>query len=436
MPIKKNSVFTIHLGCSKNQVDAECMLSELLASDFSISQESSTANYIIINTCGFIEPAKEESIDIILSQIKDKKKSQKIIVTGCLSERYKHDLPIEIPGVDYWLGTYKPGELLKLLGFSEKHICETVPTNRINFGSFSHHAYLKIAEGCNRRCAFCAIPNIRGKQVSRSIDELVLEAQQLEAQGVKELTLVAQDTTYFGREKGKKGGTLQTLLEALLEHTTIPWIRTLYWYPDFIDDGLLDLIAKEPRLCKYIDMPIQHASDRQLKLMSRRYNQSTLYSLLNKIKEKIPGVSLRTTVLVGFPGESHEDFEELMSLIQKIQFDHLGGFIYSPEEDTPAEKITADTVSESEARLRLDMITEYQEDLAMERNETLIGKKIRIIIDEVAEESEFHFYGRTEGSALDTDDIVKVIEGNAEIGSFYDALVVDAAPHELICNIL
>lgn len=436
MSIKKKSVFTIHLGCSKNQVDAECILSELLASGFTISEESASAHYIIINTCGFIEPAKEESIDIVLSQIKEKKKSQKIIVTGCLSERYKTELPKEMPGVDYWLGTYKPGELLHLLGFSENHVCETVPTNRINFGSFAHHAYLKIAEGCNRRCAFCAIPNIRGKQVSRSIEELVFEAQQLEAQGVKELTLVAQDTTYFGREKGKKGGTLQSLLEALLKNTTIPWIRTLYWYPDFIDDALLDLIAKEPRLCKYIDMPIQHASDRQLKLMARHYNQKTLYSLLNKIKEKIPDVSLRTTVLVGFPGETHEDFEELMTLIQTIPFNHLGGFIFSPEEDTPAEKITAERVNESEARLRLDSITEYQEDLCLERNEGLIGKTIRIIIDEVAEESEFHFYGRTEGSALDTDDIVKVIEGDAQVGHFYNAQVVDATPHELICKIL
>lgn len=436
MSFKKNSVFTIHLGCSKNQVDAECMLSELLASGFSIAQESSSAHYIIINTCGFIEPAKEESINIILSQIKDKKKFQKIIVTGCLSERYKTELPQEIPDVDFWLGSYKPGELLKTLGFSEKHICETIPTNRINLSSYPHHAYLKIAEGCNRRCAFCAIPNIRGKQVSRDIEDIVLEAQSLESQGVKEVTLIAQDTTYFGREKGKKGGTLKTLLEALLEKTSIPWIRVLYWYPDFIDDALLDLIAKEPRLCKYIDMPIQHASDRQLKLMARHYDKKTLYSLLEKIKEKIPGVSLRTTVLVGFPGETHEDFEELMELVQTFQFNHLGGFIYSPEENTPAEKLTAEPVSESDARLRLDTITEYQEDLVLERNEELIGKKVKVIIDEIAEESEFHFYGRTEGSALDTDDIVKIIEGDAQIGCFYDALVVDAAPHELICKII
>lgn len=435
MPSKKNTIFTIHLGCSKNQVDAECILSELLVSGFLIAEKADSAQYILINTCGFIEPAKEESIDLILSQIENKKGFQKIIVAGCLSERYKEDLKKEIPGVDYWIGTYKPGELLKALGHSEKHICDAIPAKRINLGNYAHHAYLKIAEGCNRRCAFCAIPNIRGKQVSRSIDELVLEAQQLEAQGVKELTLVAQDTTYFGREKAGRI-TLQKLLEALLANTTIPWIRTLYWYPDFIDDGLLDLIAKEPRLCKYIDIPIQHASDSVLKSMKRHYDQEKLYALLEKIKHQIPGVTLRSTVLVGFPGETHEDFEELMTLIQKIEFDHLGGFVYSPEEGTPAEKLTATPVSESDARLRLEMITEYQESLSLERNENLIGKTIKIIVDEVAEESEYHFYGRTEGSALDTDDIVKVIEGDGDVGEFYDALIVDAGPHELICKIL
>lgn len=435
MPLKKNSVFTIHLGCSKNQVDAECILSELLATGFSIAEQADSAQYILVNTCGFIEPAKEESIDLILSQIESKKNLQKLIVAGCLSERYKEDLQKEISGVDYWLGTYKPGELLKALGLSDKHICEALPATRINLGNYTHHAYLKIAEGCNRRCAFCAIPNIRGKQVSRSIDELVLEAKSLEAQGVKELTLVAQDTTYFGREKAGKV-TLQKLLEALLANTTIPWIRTLYWYPDFVDDGLLELIAKEPRLCKYIDIPIQHASDSVLKMMTRHYDQQKLYTLLEKIRAKIPGVTLRTTVLVGFPGETHEDFEELMALIQKSEFEHLGGFVYSPEEGTPAEKLMATPVSESDARLRLEMITEYQESLSLDRNENLIGKTIKIIVDEVAEESEYHFYGRTEGSALDTDDIVKVIEGNADIGVFYDALVVDAGPHELICKII
>jgi ribosomal protein S12 methylthiotransferase len=306
----------------------------------------------------------------------------------------------------------------------------------MNLGGFNHHAYLKIAEGCNRRCAYCAIPLIRGKQVSRSIEDIVEEAKELEKQGVKEITLIAQDTTYFGREKGKKGGTLAQLLKAILDNTNIPWIRTLYWYPMFVDDELLDLMANEPRLVKYVDMPIQHASDNMLKNMKRNYRKKELVDILHKIRERIPGVTLRTTVLVGFPGETHEDFEELMELLQDVQFDHLGGFVFSPEEGTPVMEMDLPAVDESEARARLDAVTDLQEELDAEHAEAMIGKKVRIIIDQVAEESEYHFYGRTEGNSMENDDIVKVLEGDADVGEFYDALVVDAEPHELIVKIV
>jgi ribosomal protein S12 methylthiotransferase len=226
------------------------------------------------------------------------------------------------------------------------------------------------------------------------------------------------------------------LLQALLTETRIPWIRTLYWYPAFIDDALLELMAKEPRLCKYIDMPIQHASDSQLKLMKRHYKKDDLQKLLLKIREKIPTVTLRTTVLVGFPGETHEDFEELMNLIQEVRFEHLGGFVYSPEEGTPAEKLTETLVTEEEARARLEAVTDLQESISLENNETLIGKEVHVLIDEVDEAGEYHFLGRTEGNALDTDDIVKIIDGDGEPGKFYKALVMDANPHELICKIV
>lgn len=434
---KTSSIFVIHLGCSKNQVDAEQLVGELLSVGFQTTDSVDTADYIIINTCGFIEPAKEESIETILSQLQNRKKGQKVIVSGCLSQRYGKDLASEMPEVDYWIGTYKPGELLTKLGFKNDGIeCAANPRPRLNLGGYTHHAYIKIAEGCNRKCAFCAIPGIRGNQISRSIKDIVEEAKQLESQGIKELTLIAQDTTYFGREKGKKGGTLQLLLEAILSETKIPWIRMLYWYPEFIDDSLLELMAKESRLCKYIDMPIQHASDSQLKLMKRHYRKAELRELLLKIREKIPNITLRTTVLVGFPGETHEDFEELMDLIQEVHFEHLGGFVYSPEEGTPAEKLTETPVDEEEARVRLDAITELQESISLEKNEALIGKEIVVLIDEIAEESEYHFIGRTEGNALDTDDIVKILEGDAEPGNFYKAIVVDVNPHELICNII
>ena len=425
MPTKKPKVFVVHLGCAKNQVDAENLVGEMLHAGFATCDSAAKADYILVNTCGFIEAAKEESINAILTQIKGKKAKQKLIVSGCLSGRYGDELVKELPEVDYWVGTYKPGELLKKMGIVAPQTCDAENLPRMNLGGFKHHAYLKIAEGCNRRCAYCA-----------SIDEIVEEAKGLEAQGVKEITLIAQDTTYFGREKGKKGGTLAQLLKAILDNTTIPWIRTLYWYPMFVDDELLDLMANEPRLVKYVDMPIQHASDNVLKNMKRNYRKKELVDILHKIRERIPGVTLRTTVLVGFPGETHEDFEELMELLEDVQFDHLGGFVFSPEEGTPVMEMDLPAVDESDARARLDAVTDLQEELDAERAEAMIGKKVRIIVDQVAEESEYHFYGRTEGNSMENDDIVKVLEGDADVGEFYDALVVDAEPHELIVKLL
>ncbi len=434
--MKHPRVFTVQLGCAKNQVDAEHLLAELLSVGFVSEESVKKADYILINTCGFIEAAKEESINTILSFAKEKTDTQKLIVTGCLSGRYIQELPNEIPEVDFWLGTYEPGKLLKILGLGEKS-CGTENLRRLNLGGVPHHAYLKIAEGCDRRCAFCAIPNIRGKQVSFSIESIVKEAKQLEEQGVQELTLIAQDTTFYGHDRGKKDGpSLADLLKAILNETQIPWIRTLYWYPEFIDDELLELMAKEPRLCKYVDMPIQHASSSVLKRMRRHYDENSLRTMLNDIRQKIPGVTLRTTVLVGFPGETQEDFEELMRLIQDVRFEHLGGFVFSPEEGTPALKIKDPPVPEELARARLDAINDLQEEISCEANEALIGKEVKVLIDEVAEESDYHFIGRTEGNSLDSDDIVKIVEGDATPGEFYRVQILDAEPHELIGKIL
>lgn len=436
MLTKKPKVFVVHLGCAKNQVDAENIVGEMLHAGFATCDEATNADYILVNTCGFIEAAKEESINAILAQAAQKKPSQKLIVSGCLSERYGNELIAELPEVDYWVGTYKSGELLKKIGAIAPANCNAENLPRLNLGGFKHHAYLKIAEGCNRRCAYCAIPLIRGKQISRSIESIVTEAKELEQQGVKELTLIAQDTTYFGREKGKSGGTLTQLLKAILAQTNIPWIRTLYWYPMFVDDALLDLMATENRLVKYVDIPIQHASDNVLKNMKRNYRKKELVEILHKIRERIPNVTLRSTVLVGFPGETHKDFEELMELLQDVKFDHLGGFVFSPEEGTPVMSMNLTQVDESEARARLDAVTDFQEELAAEAAENMIGKKVRIILDQIAEESEYHFYGRTEGNSMENDDIVKVLEGEGSVGEFRDALVVDAMPHELIVKLI
>lgn len=433
--MKHPTIFAAQLGCAKNQVDAEHLLTELYSAGFRSVASMDKADYILVNTCGFIEAAKEESINTILSFIEAKKASQKLIVSGCLSGRYIQELPKEMPEVDYWLGTYEPGKILKVLGLGERS-SGTENFKRLNLGDFPHHAYLKIAEGCDRRCAFCAIPNIRGKQVSFSIGSIVREAKELENQGVKELTLIAQDTTFYGHEQGKNGPTLAKLLKAILRETNIPWIRTLYWYPQFIDDELLDLMANEPRLCKYIDMPIQHASDRILKLMRRHYTQKSLREMLQAMRAKIPSVTLRTTVLVGFPGETDADFDELMRLVQDVRFEHLGGFVFSPEEGTPALKLEEKTVPEDLARARLDAINDVQEEISTEANEAFIGKEVKVLIDEVAEESDYHFIGRTEGNSLDADDIVKIVEGDAIPGEFYLVKIIDAEPHELVGKIL
>ena len=431
-PKKRPRIHAINLGCSKNQVDAENIVGEFLKAGFTVSPTPNSSDYILVNTCGFIESAKEESIEMILSQIQGKTAKQKVIVAGCLSQRYGQELATEMPEVDYWAGTYQPGAILDLLGYQDMaDLCRAAPPPRLNLGGYPHHAYLKLAEGCNRNCSFCAIPGIRGKQVSRSIDSLVAEAQILEKNGVQEITLIAQDLSYYGRERASRGENLESLLRALLQHTQIPWIRMLYLYPAFIDDSLLELIASEPRICKYIDMPIQHASDRMLKLMRRNYTAKELRTLLEKMRQKIPGLTLRTTVLLGFPGETHEDFEELMQLVQDIRFERLGGFVWSPEEGTHAMQLQEERVPVEVARQRLEAVIEVQNDISLAHNESLIGQEMEIILDEVAEESEFHFYGRSRGDALDVDNQIRILEGNGQIGQIVKARIVDAGPHDL-----
>jgi ribosomal protein S12 methylthiotransferase len=428
MPLK---FYHVSLGCAKNQVDSERAVAELLSANLRMAKTQKESDVILINTCGFIESAKEESIEAILSFSKDKKAKQKIMVYGCLSQRYGKELAKEIPEVDFWMRNYNPGMLLKKLGFeSQAKLCKANPPKRIKNFEYPHHAYLKISDGCNRACSFCAIPAIRGKQVSQSIENLVSEAKHLEKNGVVELSLIAQDLSSYGTDLYKKAS-LERLLEALLKNTKIPWLRLMYLYPEHITDSLLNLMAKEPRICKYADMPIQHASDRMLKLMRRKYKAASLRNLLHKMRESVPGITLRTTVLLGFPGEMHSDFEELMSLAEEIRFEHLGGFIWSPEEGTAAIKLKQEQVPVETARLRLDALIERQEEISEEKNRELIGQTLEVILDSVAEESEFHFYGRTQGNALETDNAVRILEGSGRVGEIRKAKIVDATAHEL-----
>ncbi len=425
-------VRVINLGCSKNQVDSENILGEFGRAGFTLAGEEDLSQVTVINTCGFIEAAKDESIQEILGAIQRRKRGEKVVVAGCLSQRYMDELHKEIPEADLYVGTYKSGEILEKLGLSSTlpSDCLVGAAPRTLMGEEPHHAFLKIAEGCNRVCGFCAIPGMRGKQRSRTIADIVAEAQQLEAWGVKEISLIAQDLTFFGREKNGTEN-LEDLLKILLRETGISWFRLMYAYPAFLTDGLLNVMATEKRICKYLDMPVQHASNRMLKAMRRNYTGESLRDQLRQLRRTIPGIALRTTVLLGYPGETEEDVQELLELVQETRFRHLGGFTYSDEEGTHAfdlgEKVPTEVMED-----RLRRVMDLQREIATEDNQAIIGSTVDVIIDSVAEGESHHFVGRTQGDAPEVDGRV-LIHGalDAEIGSFRRVFVTDAREYDL-----
>lgn len=430
--IRPRSVYPINMGCAKNQVDLEKMLGELKQAQYVQSDQAEDSEFLLLNTCGFIDSAKEESIDAILEMVAQRRAGQKIIVTGCLSQRYQDELKKEIPEIDFWGGTYRPGNILTMLGNqSIAELCQRESPRRLLTGPLSHHAYLKIAEGCNRNCSFCAIPGIRGKQRSLDIPELVEEAQWLYQNGVKEISLIAQDLTYYGREKNGPNTNLETLVRALLSDTDIPWIRLMYAYPAFIDDSLLECMQSSSRLCHYLDMPIQHANHAMLQRMRRHHSAQELRQLLQHLRQQVPDIALRTTVLVGFPGETEAEFQDLLELAADIRFERLGGFVYSPEDGTHAETLSEPQVPRDIAEERLNQLLEQQQRISTERNEALIGQTLPVILDEVAEESDFHFYARTQWDAPEVDQVVRVLEGNGTPGDIRMAKIVDSSTFEL-----
>jgi len=420
------------LGCSKNQVDSENILGEFGRAGFTLAREEDPSDVTVINTCGFIEAAKEESIQEILGAIQNRKRGEKVVVAGCLSQRYLTELHKEIPEADLLVGTYKPGEILERLGLASTlpSDCLVGASPRTLMGEESHHAFLKIAEGCNRVCGFCAIPGMRGKQRSRNVADIVAEAQQLESWGIKEISLIAQDLTFYGREGGGTEN-LEGLLKTLLRETGIQWLRLMYAYPAFLTDALLDVMASEARVCKYLDMPVQHASDRMLKAMRRNYSRASLREQLSRLRRSVPGISLRTTVLLGYPGETDDDVKDLLELVEETRFRHLGGFTYSDEEGTHAfdlpEKIPTPVMEE-----RLGRVMDLQREIATEDNQARIGSTVEVIIDSVAEGESHHFVGRTEGDAPEVDGRV-LIHGpaDAEIGSFRRVFITDAREYDL-----
>ncbi len=369
----------ITLGCSKNMVDSEVLSGQLSANNIEVVHENAKLDHqiVVVNTCGFIDKAKEESVQTILEQVELKKKGklEKVYVTGCLSERYKSNLEAEIPEVDAYFGTMELPLLLKTLEADYK--AELVGERLL--ATPSHYAYLKISEGCNRTCSFCAIPLMRGGHVSRSMESLVEEATLLVSRGVKEIMLIAQELTYYGLDLYKRRA-LPELLNRLADIKGLEWIRLHYAYPSKFPLEILDVIRDRPNICKYLDMPLQHASDRMLMAMKRQITRSEMEELLASIRSTIPGICLRTTLIVGFPGETREDIEELKEFLTQQQFDRVGVFTYSHEEDTSAFTL-ADTLTQEEKEARAQEIMEWQQDISYALNQKKIGQEFRVIVD-------------------------------------------------------
>lgn len=430
--LKPNKINIVTLGCSKNLVDSEVLLSQLKGNDLKATHESqkNDANIIVVNTCGFIDNAKQESIDTILSYVSEKEAGNidKLFVTGCLSHRYKEELEQEIPQVDAYFGTLELPGLLHALGADYKHelIGERLTTTP------EHYAYLKISEGCNRPCSFCAIPLMRGKHVSKSIEQIILEAENLVKNGVKEIMLIAQDSTYYGLDLyGERR--LKELLEKLSDVNGLEWIRLHYAYPSQFPEDILPVMAERANICKYLDIPVQHISDNVLKIMRRGITKRRTYELLNTIKEKVPGISLRTTILVGHPGETEADFEDLKQFVQDFEFDRLGVFTYSHEENTHAHSL-ADDIPAAEKQRRAEELMALQEEISLRKNQNKIGQTFKVLFDR--KEGEY-FIGRTEADSPEVDNevLLKAAENFVRIGDFANIVVTEAESFDLFGKI-
>ena len=418
----------ITLGCSKNLVDSENLITQLRANDYDVAHDSDRqdANIVVINTCGFIDLAKQESIDTIVEYagIKQSGGIDKLYVTGCLSQRYKDSLEEEIPEVDAFFGTMEMPALLARMEADYKY--ELLGERQIT--TLPHYAYLKIAEGCNRTCSFCAIPLMRGKHISRPVEELVMEARNLARRGVKELLLIAQELTYYGLDLYKTRE-LPRLMHALADVEGIEWIRLHYAYPSKFPLEILDAMAQRPNICNYLDMPLQHASDRVLDIMRRQITRAETEELIAKIREKVPDISLRTTFLVGHPGETEADFEQLLDFVQQQQFERVGVFQYSHEESTRAYDLPDDIPAEVKAE-RAQRLMDVQQEISLQKNEAKVGKIYRTLFDR--QEGKY-FIGRTEADSPEVDNEVLVpAKGNyVRLGDFAHVKITSAEEFDL-----
>lgn len=440
--MEKIKVNVITLGCAKNQIDSERIKAFLLDSNFDLSEDENTSDIFVLNTCGFIEEAKRESLDEIwrLIELKDKKK---LIVCGCLAQRYSKLLWEKIPEIDGILGISD----ISKIGFVCKEILKNKRVKFINQPDVEKSlrvekrilespffAYLRIADGCDNFCTYCSIPQIRGKYRSKPIEYVLKEAQYLTNQGIKELNLVAQDTTLYGEDiyKTKK---LPKLLSLLSEKTDVEWIRLLYTHPAHYTSELIEEISKNPKVCKYLDLPFQHISDKILSKMGRKITKQKIKELIKKLKEEIPDLSLRTTFLLGFPGEKEKDFEELLEFVEKTKFDWVGAFIYSKEENTKAYDFKGQVPTKVKHE-RFDRLLLLQQNISFEKNKKRVGKKFKVLIGGKSKENKGHYVGRTQYQAPEVDGVVLVKGDNLKIGDFVQVKITEAQDYDLVGKVV
>ena len=443
----------ISLGCPKNLVDSEVMMGQLKATGYQITADASQADTLVVNTCGFIDAAKKESIEAILeaAKLKSDGKATRLVVAGCLVERYRDELKLSLPEVDAFIGTSQINDILAVcdpktdtrslpvisLGNQSATYLYDESTPRV-LATPSHYAFIKIAEGCDRPCAFCFIPQMRGHFRSRRFGSIVAEAQQLAEEGVKELILVAQDSSRYGEDLGKRDALAHLLRE--LSHTNgIEWVRVMYTYPTHISDAFLDVLAEEPRAVKYLDMPLQHASQNVLKLMKRGGNRASLERLIKRVRDHVPGIGVRTTFITGFPGETDEDFEELLQFVKNVEFDRVGVFTYSDEEGTPAYDLP-NKVDPKIAKQRRARLMKEQARISRKRNKTRIGERVQVIFEGESNESDLLWQGRMETQAPDIDGCVlinDVPEGFAPApGDLLNVMITEAQQYDLVGKIV
>jgi ribosomal protein S12 methylthiotransferase len=440
-PVRRPRVGMISLGCPKNLVDSEIMLGELARRGYEVVNDLETAETVVVNTCAFIEEAQQESIDTILEVVGRKGQGvERVLVAGCMVNRFGDQLAREIPEIDGFVGLDQlrdVGEVVQIGGGpplpAPSHMVfdHTAPRLLTTRG----HAYLKVAEGCNNPCTFCAIPLWRGRFRSRTLESLVAEARQLEEAGITELNLIAQDTTRYGEDLGMRRHGLVRLVEALLQETSIPWIRFLYAYPTTLDEDLLRLMGAEERFCSYLDMPLQHSHGDMLAAMRRGGDARRYLRLLERARELAPDVFLRSTFIVGFPGETEEHFRDLVSFVEQARFDHLGAFAYSPEQGTPGAGLGG-RVPKNTQRRRLRQLLETQRPIALERRQRLVGRRMAVLVEGPCDESEHLLQGRHHGMAPEIDGRVLINDGTAPAGTLAQVEITEAYANDLVGHIV